>query len=135
MPVQLDAERAIAARLIVLTLIADGELANREIDALDRHGIAELIGVDRDVLMQTVVELCGDLLAEDAGEDTVRIADVDRIHAMLDAITDPELQKLTCRAMLVLAKADGSIALPEQTLLRQALTHWGLSLDAVAGKA
>ncbi len=135
MPVQLDAERAIAARLIVLTLIADGELANREIDALDRHGIAELIGVDRDVLMQSVAELCGDLLAEDAAEDTVRIADVDRIHAMLDAITDPELQKLTCRAMLVLAKADGSIALPEQTLLRQALTHWGLSLDAVAGKA
>jgi uncharacterized tellurite resistance protein B-like protein len=128
---QADA-RLTAARLIVLTLVADGELANREIDAIDRHHIAELIGVPRDALVQAVAEHCSGLLASTATDGAVRVLDLENTERLLDSITDPALQKLTCRAMLVLAKADGHISLAEQTLLRHALSRWGLTLQGVS---
>ena len=124
--------RLIAAQLVVLTLVADGELANREIEAIDRHHIAELIGVPRDTLVQAVAEHCKGLLASHATQGAVRVLDLEHTERLLDSITDPALQKLICRAMLVLAKADGRISLSEQTLLRHALTRWGLTLESVS---
>jgi uncharacterized tellurite resistance protein B-like protein len=128
----LNVQRRIAAQLVVLTLIADGELANRELAALDRHRIAELLGVPREVLVQAVADHCQGLLARKAGSDALRLLDLEQTERMLDAVTEPALQKLCCQAMLVLAKSDGSISLPEQTLLRHALSRWGLTLDSVA---
>lgn len=130
-----DSQRAAAMQLIVLTLVADGELANREIDAIDRHRVAELIGVDRDVLIQAVIDHCRELLAKPAGAQTERVTEPESFERLLDQISDARLQKLTCRAMLVLSKADGDIALAEQTLLRHALTRWGLTLDSVGSGA
>jgi hypothetical protein len=132
MPDKLAAQRTIAVKLIVLTLIADGQLASREIEAIDRHRIAELLGVERDALIQAVIDHCRGLLERPSAGDTVRVAELERTEHMLERITDPELQKLTCRAMLVLSKSDGTITLAEQTLLRHALTRWGLTLDSVS---
>ncbi|ATE61772.1 TerB family tellurite resistance protein [Thauera sinica] len=124
--------RLTAARLVVLTLVADGELANREIEAIDRFHIAELLGVPRDTLVQAIADHCGGLLASQATPGAVRVLDLEQTERLLDSITDPALQKLVCRAMLVLAKADGRITLSEQTLLRHALTRWGLTLESVS---
>ncbi len=128
----LAAQHATAVRLIVLTLVADGELANREIEAIDRHHIAELLGVERDALVQAVIDHCRGLLDRASSGEDLRLIDLERTEAMLDSITEPRLQKLTCRAMLVLAKSDGSISLSEQTLLRHALTRWGLTLESLS---
>ncbi len=125
-------QQATAVRLIVLTLVADGELATREIEAIDRHHIAELMGVERDALVQAVIDHCRGLLESPPSGRDLRVLDLERTEAMLDSITEPRLQKLTCRAMLVLAKSDGSISLSEQTLLRQALTRWGLTLESLS---
>lgn len=127
-----DDSRLTAAQLVVLTLVADGELANREIEAIDRHHIAELLGVPRDTLVQAVADHCEGLLASQATQGAVRVLDLEQTERLLDRVTDPLLQKLTCRAMLVLAKADGHISLAEQTLLRHALTRWNLTLERVA---
>ncbi|ANQ83385.1 hypothetical protein [Azoarcus olearius] len=133
-PAAPDPQRLTIARLIALTLIADGDLASRELEALDRHRIAELVGVPRDLLIQTVIDHCRTLRAGEA-PGTLRVLDLERTERMLDSITDPALRALACRAMLVLSKADGRITLPEQTLLRHALTRWGLSLEAIAADA
>lgn len=123
---------ATAVRLVVLTLVADGELANREIEAIDRLHIADLMGVERDALIQAVIDHCRGLLDRPPAGRGLRVLDLERTEAMLDSITEPRLQKLTCRAMLVLAKSDGSISLSEQTLLRHALTRWGLTLESLS---
>lgn len=129
---QVDAQRATIAHLIALTLIADGELASRELEALDRHRIAELIGVPRDLLIQAVIDHCRGLRRAGEAPGTLRVLDLEGTERMLDSITDPALREIACRAMLVLSKADGRITLPEQTLLRHALTRWGLSLEGIA---
>ncbi len=130
MPLPLDSEREIAARLVVLTLIADGELASREVEALERHHIAELLGVPGDVLVGAVAAHCQGLLARDGSP--LRVLDLEQTERLLDSVRDPALRITTCRAMLVLSKADGRITLPEQTLLRHALTRWRLTLEDVS---
>lgn len=131
-PQSLDSQRKLAAEVVALTMMADGILANRELDALDRLEIPALLGVARDQLIQAIIDQCHMLLAQRGRSDSVRLLDIERFEAMLDRITDPALREVTCRAMLVLAKADGSISVAEQTLLRTALTRWNMSLDVLA---
>ncbi len=129
MNIPLNEQRTIAARLVALTLISDGELANREVEALDRHDIAALLGTPRDVLIQAVIDHCQQLLARGGSAEAMRLLDLEQVEHMLDRVTDPSLRALTCQAMLVLSKADGRITQPEQTLLRHALSRWELSLS------
>ena len=128
-PLNLDEQRVVAAELVALLLLSDGTLASREIDALDRHGIPELLGIPRDELVQAVITHCRRLLERPERIDPVRLVDLERFELTLDRITDPALRELVCRAMLVLSKADGVISPPEQTLLRNALTRWEIPLE------
>ena len=132
MPVEtIETQRAIATELVALTLLADGVLAQRELEALDRLAIPQLLGVSRDALIQAVINHCRGLLEQPARGESLRLLDIERFEMTLDRITDPALRLLVCRAMLVLSKADGMITQPEQTLLRNALTRWGISFEAI----
>jgi len=132
MPLEnIEAQRAIATELVALTLLADGVLAQRELEALDRLAIPQLLGVSRDALIQAVINHCRLLLERPTRGESLRLLDIERFEMTLDRITDPELRLLVCRAMLVLSKADGMITQPEQTLLRNALTRWDISFDAI----
>lgn len=128
-PLTSDEQRTLAAELVALLILSDGILASREIEALDRHGIAGLLGIARDDLVQAVLTHCRRLLARPERIDPVRLVDIERFELMLDRITEPPLRELVCRAMLVLSKADGVISLPEQTLLRNVLTRWEIPLE------
>lgn len=132
MVLQTDSQRAAAIQLIVMTLVADGELAAGELDAIDRLHLAEDLGVGGDALIEAVIDHCRSVLLHAEAPGLVRAVDPKDVARLLDRVIDPELRKLVCRAMLVLSKADGDIAEPEQHLLRQTLTHWGLTLDSMA---
>lgn len=125
----IEAQRAVATELVALTLLADGVLASRELEAMDRHGIPQLLGVSRDALIQAVIDHCRKLLQRPERIDPMRMVDIERFETMVDRIDDPDLRETVCRVMLVLAKADGVICQPEQTLLRDVLTRWGIPLE------
>lgn len=124
-----DARNAIA-RLIALTLMADGRLANRELESLDTHDIPTLIGLPRDAILQAVIDLSREVLEENRGE-RVHLLDPAHIDALADAISEPDQRLVTARAMLVLSKADGTISDAEQSLLRRALARWNLTVDDI----
>ncbi|WP_332670666.1 TerB family tellurite resistance protein [Aromatoleum sp.] len=128
-PLNLDEQRAVAVELVAQVMLADGMLANREVDALDRHGIAQLLGVSRDALVGAVIERCERTLDGADPARTPRLVDIEEFERTVDRVTDPELRELVCRAMLVLAKSDGVISPPEQTLLRNVLTRWEIPLE------
>ena len=119
------------ARLIALTLMADGRLADREISALGRIDLEQAVGISRDTVLQAVADLSGELLDESTGA-RVQVLDPAHIDALLDAVTDPAQRLRAARTMLVLSKADGRISPSEQSLVRRALAHWHLTLDEVA---
>lgn len=119
-------------RIIALAMLVDGKLANAELDALDRYGIAEMAGLSRDAFIQLIIDHCRELL-EQGEQQRVRPLDPARIASLLELVDDPAKRLLVCRAIVVLSKADGKFSRQEQALLRELLETWKIPLEEVAG--
>ena len=119
-------------RIIALAMLADGRLANAELEAPDRHNIPAIAGLSRDAFIQIIIDHCRELLEPGDG-GRVRLLEPARVAPMLALVDDPAKQLLTCRAIVVLSKADGKFSRAEQVLLRHLLETWKLSLDQVSG--
>ena len=118
-------------RLLAMAILADGRLDNREVDWLKKHDTAALVGVDRDVLIQVLLDCCRDVITE-AEQERVFLLEDHRLARLADDVTDKALQRVAVSAMLIIAKADGSITEGEQTLLRFLMERWGIVLEDLA---
>ncbi len=116
------------ARLVAMAILADGRLDNREVDWIKHNDTAALLGVDRDTLIQVLLDCCRDVINE-AEQERVFLLEDHRLARLADDLTDPALQKVALSAMLILAKSDGSVTEGEETLLRFLMSRWGLSLE------
>jgi uncharacterized tellurite resistance protein B-like protein len=119
------------ARLVAMAILADGRLDNREVDWIKHNDTAALLGVDRDTLIQVLLDCCRDVINE-AEQERVFLLEDHRLARLADDLTDPALQKVALSAMLILAKSDGSVSEGEETLLRYLMSRWGLALEDLA---
>ena len=119
------------ARLVAMAILADGRLDNREVDWIKHNDTAALLGVDRDTLIQVLLDCCRDVINE-AEQERVFLLEDHRLARLADDLTDPALQKVALSAMLILAKSDGSVTEGEETLLRYLMSRWGLALEDLA---
>ncbi|HRH72684.1 hypothetical protein [Zoogloea sp.] len=119
------------ARLIAMAILADGRLDNREVDWIKHNDTAALLGVDRDTLIQVLLDCCRDVINE-AEQERVFLLEDHRLARLADDLTDPALQKVALSAMLILAKSDGSVTEGEETLLRFLMNRWALTLEDLA---
>ena len=55
---------AAIGRLIAMAILADGRLDNREVDWIKHNDTASLLGVDRDTLIQVLLDCCRDVITE-----------------------------------------------------------------------
>lgn len=115
-----------AARIVALTMLADGHLAKAELDVLDRLGVPDQIGLDRDALHQVLHVFCEDLLsaAHLTWADSCRI-DPRTLAALMAEIDDPELQSKLLRICASVVEADAHVADGEAIVLGAAVEHWG----------
>lgn len=120
--------REALARLIAMAILADGQLDNREVEWLQRHDTAAMLGVEQEVLIQALLDCCRDLVGEST-QERVQLLNEARLSILADDITDRALQKVALSAMLILAKADGAVSEGEQTLLRFLMSRWGIQLE------
>lgn len=119
------------ARLVAMAILADGRLDNREVDWIKHNDTAALLGVDRDTLIQVLLDCCRDVINE-AEQERVFLLEGHRLARLADDLSDPALQKVALSAMLILAKSDGSVSEGEETLLRFLMNRWGLTLEDLA---
>ncbi|MCK6392803.1 hypothetical protein [Zoogloea sp.] len=119
------------ARLVAMAILADGRLDNREVDWIKHNDTAALLGVDRDTLIQVLLDCCRDVINE-AEQERVFLLEDHRLARLADDLTDPALQKVALSAMLILAKSDGSVSEGEETLLRFLMSRWSLALEDLA---
>lgn len=126
-----DSPRA-KARLLVLALLADGELAGDELAALQRRGALSELGIDRDSFFQVLYDFCADAarLPRDAGGFQLAPATLDRLFA---EVRTGEEQARLLRLMLEVVAADGRLAEGEAQLLRNALGAWDVGLGDAHG--
>jgi uncharacterized tellurite resistance protein B-like protein len=119
---------AAIGRLIAMAILADGRLDNREVDWIKHNDTASLLGVDRDTLIQVLLDCCRDVITE-AEQERVFLLEDHRLARLADDVTDKALQKVALSAMLLIAKSDGDVSEGEQTLLRFLMSRWGITLD------
>jgi len=116
-----------AARIVALTVVADGDIGVAEIEWLDRLAVHELLGLARPELHALLDTFCEDLLSS----DQLKWADVCPVDEctladLLGEIQDPALRLKLLRLCVELAEADAHVAEGESIVLVAAVEHWGL---------
>lgn len=114
-----------AARIVALTIIADGDVDKAEFALLDRLAVHEQLGLDRDALHTVVDTFCEDLLSSKqlAWADACPV-DEYTLAQMMHEIDDPALRRKVLGLCVKLAEADGHIAVGESIVLAAAEEHW-----------
>lgn len=116
-----------AARILALTLVADGDIGDSETEWLDRLAVHEQLGLARNELHALLDTFCEDLLSS----DQLRWADacpVDErtLTNLMGEIQDPRLRLKLLRLCVELAEADAHVHEGESIVLVAAVEHWGL---------
>ena len=116
-----------AARIVALTMLADGHLAQSELDVLERQGAHDQLGLDRQGLQSVLHAFCEDLLhgAHLTWSDACRV-DPRTLAQLMAEVDDPELRLKVLHLCLKIVQADNHIAEGETIVLGAAVEHWGL---------
>lgn len=116
-----------AARIVALTVVADGDIADTEIVVLDRLAVHEQLGLGRQELHAVLDSFCEDLLS--SGQlmwaDTCPV-DERTLAALMSEIEDPALRLKLLRLCVQLAEVDAQVDAAESIVLAAAVERWGL---------
>lgn len=117
-----------AARIVALTLLADGHLSRSELDVLEQRKAAQTLGLAPDGLHQVLHTLCEDLLAG-AHQNWADACKVDpaTLSQLLNEVDDVALRLKVMRLCVDVANADQHVAEGESVVLSAVLDHWGAS--------
>ena len=122
-----------AARIVGLTLIADGDIGKEELALLDEAAVHQQLGLTREALHAVIDHFCEDLLASQQ-LDWADACPVDEytLAELMAGIDDPALRRKVLDLCIRLAEVDDQIAEGESVVLSAALAHWSLPLHALA---
>jgi len=116
-----------AARIIALTVVADGDISQPEVDLLESLGVHNQLGLERQALHEVFDAFCEDLLLT----QQLRYADIcpvdePTLAALMADISEPSLRLRLLGLCVALAESDDRVAEGEQIVLKAAVEHWGL---------
>lgn len=116
-----------AARIVALTLIADGDVGQEELALLDKLAVHQQLGLERDALHAVIDTFCEDLLFSKqlAWADACPVDEYVLEELMRD-IDDPALRREVLGLCVRLAEVDDHVAEGESIVLIAAVAHWGL---------
>jgi uncharacterized tellurite resistance protein B-like protein len=117
-----------AARIVALTVIADGDVAAAELALLDELAVHQKLGLERDALHAVIDQFCADLLSSKqlAWADACPV-DEYTLAELMGEIDDPALRRRLLGLCVRLAEVDDLVAEGESVVLMAALAHWGLN--------
>ena len=121
-----------AARIVALTVLADGDIGEAEIEWLDRLAVHQQLGLARHEFHALLDTFCEDLLSS----DQLKWADacpVDErtLSDLMGEIQDPALRLKLLRLCVDLAEVDAHVDEGESIVLVAAVEHWGLHYEMV----
>jgi len=116
-----------AARIVALTVVADGDIGDAEIEWLDRLAVHEQLGLARQELHALLDTFCEDLLSSDQLKwaDTCPV-DERTLADLMGEVQDPALRLKLLRLCVELAEVDAHVDDGESSVLIAAVEHWGL---------
>ena len=116
-----------AARIVALTVVADGDIGDAEIEYLGRLAVNEQLGLARHELHALLDTFCEDLLSSEQLKwaDACPVDERTLAHLMGE-IQDPALRLKLLRLCVELAEVDAHVDDGESSVLVAAVEHWGL---------
>jgi hypothetical protein len=125
-----------AARIVALTLIADGDVDTTDFALLDELAVHLQLGLEREALRGVVDTFCEDLLSSKqlAWADACPV-DEYTLAQLMSEIDDPALRGKLLGLCVKLAEVDGHFAEGESIVLVAAVEHWGLQHQMLRSSA
>jgi hypothetical protein len=116
-----------AARIVALTVIADGDVGKAELALLDELAVHQQLGLERDALHAVIDTFCEDLLSSNqlAWADACPVDEYTLAELMAE-IDDPSLRRKVLGLCVKLAMVDDLVAEGESIVLIAAVAHWSL---------
>ncbi|MBK6908109.1 MAG: TerB family tellurite resistance protein [Rhodocyclaceae bacterium] len=124
----IDSPRA-KARIIVLALLADGQLDPRELRGLAERGVVAELGITTDDFFQVLYDFCSDAARLPKGKGNYLMSPA-LMETILDEVSDAGERKKLVRLIFDVIRSDGHLADSEAHLIWKALDSWSLRLDA-----
>jgi hypothetical protein len=125
----IDSPEAIA-RILALTMLSDGGLDRKELEAFNRHQLLKTMGVDSHCLHHVMQTLCHDMEQFGGSHSSLPL---NVSEAMLDDMF-AEIQSLPIQVnilqiMLDIINADGLLCGGEARVISRAMLVWGLAIE------
>jgi uncharacterized tellurite resistance protein B-like protein len=111
------------ARLVALALLADGRLADGEIDTLDRNGAFVRLGISRSDFFEVMADFCADLVRLPEGKGNAVLTPA-MLAGLFAEVENGEDRTRLLQLIFEVAHSDGTISGNEEKLLRHAIEHW-----------
>jgi len=116
-----------AARIVALTLVADGNIGEAKLQRLDDLKVDEQLNLSQDELHAVMKDFCQDLLrCPQLNWSDVCPLDERELANLMAQITQPALRQQVLHLCLQVAEADGHVAEGESIVLNAAVEHRGL---------
>jgi hypothetical protein len=114
-----------AARIVAMTMLADGNLCKAELDALQRHRADHRLGLGPAELRAIVQEMCEDLLRHSqlAWTSTSAI-EPHTLREIMAEVDDPVLRAVVLQLCVAVVAADEHLAAGESTMMDRFAEHW-----------
>ncbi len=122
-------------RVIALFMVSDGELADSELEVLERLGVLETLGASRERLADVFDAYCDDLIVHAGTAAYVGLADTEWVDAVIAPVTDHERRRYLAATLLHLAQADGELDDAERSVYQHLLDAWDLDLAELTSTA
>jgi uncharacterized tellurite resistance protein B-like protein len=125
-----------AARIIALTLVADGDVSPAELTLLDELAVHAQLGLDREALHAVIDNFCEDLLSSNqlAWSSNCPV-DEYTLTGLMAEVDDPALRSKVLDLCIKIAEVDGHVAEGESIVLNAAVAHWSLHRQMLAVQA
>jgi hypothetical protein len=116
-----------AARIVALTLIADGDVGQAELALLDELAVHQQLGLTRDAMYAVIDTFCEDLLSSNQLA-WANACPVDEyvLEELMGDIDDLALRRQVLSLCVKLAEVDDHVAEGESIVLIAAVAHWSL---------
>ncbi len=114
-----------AARIVALTLIADGDIGQEELALLERLAVHQQLGLTRDALHAVIDTFCEDLLSsKQLNWSDACPVDEYTMAELMGEVDDPLLRRTVLSICVKLAEVDDHVAEGESVVLIAAVAHW-----------
>lgn len=121
------------ARLVALSLLADGRMDSCEIELLSGHQGLGRLHLSKTEFFEVLNDICADVIHMPVVGGSYNISP-EYVEELLGKVTDPSLRRQTLNLMFDVIRCDGNLDPSEAALLWNALDSWGLRVSHL-GKA